>query len=196
MLTLLASAAVLLFGWLPEAALGGGFIPARLGPIEVTAPVALAPAALTPLTATLVHGGLMHLLFNLMMLVFCGRSAERALGTSGFLALYAIGAFAAAAGQWAVEPGSTVPMIGASGAISAVVAAYAMLFGERRAKAVGPIPAAAVHVLWLAAGWIGIQLLIGATDGDQPVAIAAHVGGFLAGLALARPLLLWRWRGA
>ena len=52
-------------------------------------------------------------------------------------------------------------MIGASGAISAVVGAYALLYGERRAQAIGPVPAGVVHVAWLAAAWIGIQLLIG-----------------------------------
>lgn len=195
-LTAIVSAALLLFGWLPQATLAAGFVPARLGAASVDASVTLLPVALTPLSATLIHGGLMHLLFNGIMLVFCGRQAERALGAGGLLVLYGVGAYISAAGQWLAEPGSTVPMIGASGAISAIVAAYALLFGERRAKAIGPLPAGVTHVLWLAAGWIGVQLLIGATDGDQPVAIAAHIGGFLAGLALARPLLMWRWRGA
>ncbi|HEU0045139.1 rhomboid family intramembrane serine protease [Sphingomonas sp.] len=195
-LTLIASAVVLLLGWLPQAALAGGFIPARIGAEGVVAPVALLPVWLTPLSTTLVHGGLLHLGFNLLMLVYAGRQAEHALGTPGMLMLYLAGAYASVAGQWLASPESTVPMIGASGAISAVIGAYALLFGERRAKALGPVPAGVVHVAWLAAGWIVVQLLIGATDGDQPVAIAAHIGGFLAGLALARPLLLWRWRGA
>lgn len=187
---------LLLFGLLPDGAIGGGFIPARVGAGDVVGPVPMLPVPLTPLSATLVHGGLLHLGFNLLMLVFTGRQAERALGSAGLLTLYGVGAYVAAVGQWVADPDSTVPMIGASGAISAIVGAYALLFGERRAKAVGPIPAGAVHVLWLAAGWIGIQLLIGATDRNQPIAIAAHIGGFLAGLALARPLLMWRWRGA
>jgi membrane associated rhomboid family serine protease len=194
--TLVVSVTLLLFGWLPEAALGGGFIPARVGADGVTAPVPLLPVLLTPVSTTLVHGGWLHLGFNLLMLVYAGRQAEQALGTAGLLVLYGVGAYASVAGQWLAAPDSTVPMIGASGAISAVVGAYALLFGERRARAVGPVPAGVVHVAWLAAGWIFIQLLIGATDGDQPVAIAAHIAGFLAGLALARPLLLWRWRGA
>ena len=169
-------------------------MPARIG--QDAAGFVL-PWVTTPLTATLVHGGWAHLFFNLVMLGYIGRETERVLGATGTGVLYGIGAYLAAAGQWLAGPAATVPMIGASGAISALVGAYALLFGQRRVKAIGPVPAGVAHVLWLAAGWIGVQLLIGATEpAGQPVAIWAHVGGFAAGLALARPLLLWRWRGA
>jgi membrane associated rhomboid family serine protease len=89
-------------------------------------------------------------------------------------------------------------MIGASGAASAVVGAYSLLFGRSRATAIGPIPAQAVHVVWLAVAWTVINLLIGYAflTADVRVAAAAHIGGFLAGLALARPLLMWKWRRA
>jgi membrane associated rhomboid family serine protease len=118
-------------------------------------------------------------------------------GAGGIAILYLVGAYAAAATQWAFAPASAVPMIGASGAISAVVGAYAVLFGRRRAKRLGPIPAHIVHIVWLAAAWIGIQLLIGfAGMGGVTVAIGAHIGGFVAGLVLARPLLRWRYRRA
>ncbi|WP_419807243.1 rhomboid family intramembrane serine protease [Sphingomonas sp.] len=195
-LTILVSAVLLVTGWLPAAALSAGFIPGRVDAGAVSAPVTLLPVVVTPLTATLIHGGILHLLFNTVMLVYCGKQAERALGARGLIGLYVVGAYAAAVGQWVAGPGSVVPMVGASGAISAIVAAYALLYGERRPKAIGPIPAGVVNVIWLAAAWVGVQLLVGAGQGNQPVAIAAHIGGFLAGLALARPLLLWRWRGA
>lgn len=196
-LTAIASLLLILTGAVPQAALVGGFIPARLGAEAASAPLPLLPVLLTPITATLIHGGLGHLLFNAVMLVYVGRQVERPLGTGGVVALYLVGAYASVAGQWLAGPGSTVPMIGASGAVSALVGAYALLFGESRAKAIGPVPADVVHIAWLAVAWIGVQLLIGATTGgDQPVAIAAHIGGFLAGLALARPLLAWRWRNA
>lgn len=196
MITALFSLLLILGGGVPAAAVSAGFIPARVGAEAVGSQIYLLPVLATPVSATLIHGGLLHLLFNGIMLVYCGRQVERALGGVGLIALYLIGAYVAAAGQWLADPASTVPMIGASGAVSAIVGAYALLFSERRARAIGPASAGVVHVAWLAAGWIGVQLLIGATDGDQPVAIAAHIGGFLAGLALARPLLLWRWRGA
>ena len=196
--TLVVSVLVLLSGALPAVSYGAGFVPVRFAGMMLLEGLPLVvPALLTPLTATLIHGGAMHLLFNLVMLGFCGRLLERAVGGQGVAILYAVGAFAAAATQWAIEPGSAVPMIGASGAISAIVGAYALLYGERRARAIGPVPADVVHIAWLAAAWIGVQLLIGAAGMEgTAIAIGAHIGGFVAGLALARPLLLWRYRGA
>ncbi len=196
--TLVASVLVLLSGALPAVSYGAGFVPVRFAGVMLPEGLPIVvPALLTPLTATLIHGGAMHLLFNLVMLGFCGRLLERAVGGQGVAILYAVGAFAAAATQWAIEPESAVPMIGASGAISAIVGAYALLYGERRARAIGPVPADVVHIAWLAAAWIGVQLLIGAAGMEgTAIAIGAHIGGFVAGLALARPLLLWRYRGA
>lgn len=195
--TVIASVLLIVTGRLGWGAVQGGFIPARLT-AELPADHLFAiPFALTPLTATLVHGGFLHLLLNLVILVFCGRQVERALGAGPLVALYVAGAYLAAAMHWLFEPGSAVPMVGASGAISALVAAYALLFGERRAKPLGPIPANVIHVAWLAAAWIGIQFLIGVAGvGGVTVAIGAHIGGFVAGLILARPLLLWRYRRA
>ena len=175
----------------------GGFIPVRIGSDIPVDHGFLVPAFFTPLTATLVHGGFAHLALNLVMLVFCGRQVERIIGPAGLVLLYIVGAFAGAAGQWAFEPNSSVPMIGASGAISAVVGVYALLFGERRTKRWGPVSGDVLHVIWLAVAWIGIQFLVGlAGMGGVTVAIGAHIGGFVAGLVLARPLLLWRYRRA
>ncbi|SEN20112.1 Membrane associated serine protease, rhomboid family [Sphingomonas gellani] len=197
-LTLVVSAAILLTGSLEPAAGAAGFIPARWSatPIGPGGSFAL-PVLLTPLSATLVHGGLAHVALNLLMLLFCGQQVERALGGVGTVILYVAGAYAAAVGQWALGPDSTVPTIGASGAISAILAAYALLYGARGARSVGPIPAGVVHVMWLAVAWLGIQALVGLAgmDGWQ-IAIGAHIGGFVAGLALARPILLWRYRKA
>ncbi len=196
-LTLLVSAMLLLTGSLDTAAFQAGFIPLRWSATVSADHAFLVPAWLTPLSSTLVHGGWAHVAFNLIMLVYCGREAERALGSGAILLLYGLGAYAAAAGQWALAPTSVMPMIGASGPISAVVAAYALLYGQRRAQAVGPFPASLVHVVWLAVAWIGIQALIGLAGlGSAPIAVGAHVGGFLLGLLLARPLLLWRYRSA
>ncbi len=179
-------------GWLAEQ---GGFVPLRLsgqgGGFVI-------PAVLTPFTAALIHGGLFHLAMNMLLLVICGRAVEAVLGSGALGALYLAGAVAAALGQFVADPSSPIPMIGASGAISAVLAVYAMLFGRDEVRAIGPIPAHWVRALWLAAGWIAIQLLIGlATVGSEfQIATAAHVGGFLIGLAMARPLLAWRYRAA
>lgn len=197
--TLVVSGLLIVTNLVPVAALGGGFIPAMWG--AAIAPPAnyilWVPTALRPLTATLVHGGWAHLTLNLFMFFYVGQQVERALGWGGIAILYLVGAYAAAVGQWAPDPASAVPMIGASGAISAVVAAYAVLYGERRARKWGPFSADLVHIVWLAAAWIGIQLLVGIAGlGGLTIAIGAHIGGFVAGLLLARPLLLWRYRRA
>lgn len=203
--TVAAWSIVALFGIDAYAALAAGFIPARFagGAVEAmvraqAASFAFVPAWLTPLSATLVHGGLMHILFNMVMLGFCGRFVEAALGWRGFLVLYLVGAYAAAAGQYLWSPHAIVPMIGASGAVSAVLGAYALLYGQRRATVANARLNLAINVAWLAAAWIGVQLLLGLASrgAGTGIAIFAHMGGFLAGLALARPLLLWRYRGA
>ena len=188
------------------AAVAGGFIPARLdtgGQALVEASLgaggmSFVPVWATPLSATLVHGGLLHVAFNLLMLGFCGRFVEVALGPRLLVLLYAIGAYAGAAGQFLADPHGLVPMIGASGAISAIFGAYALLFGERRGRLATHRFGKALHVAWLAAAWIGFQLLVGLSTAQEgaAIAIAAHIGGFLAGLLLAKPLLRWRYRGA
>ncbi|MFT6009642.1 MAG: membrane associated rhomboid family serine protease [Parasphingorhabdus sp.] len=191
---------ILIFGWQQEALLRGGLFPIRLSgeALDLTAYGWLVPAWLTPLSAAFLHAGLLHLSMNMLMLLFCGRYVEQALGPGLMAILYGVGAYAAAIAQYAVDTTSMVPMIGASGAISAILGAYALLFARNRVDAVGPIPSHVVRILWLALAWIGIQLMIGvATSGDlQGIAIFAHIGGFVAGLVLTRPLLEWRFRSA
>jgi membrane associated rhomboid family serine protease len=181
-------------GWKQGAVAVGGFVPAHaFGGGE--SPV---PGLLTPLTATLVHSGFVHIFFNLIMLLFCGRSVEHVLGGRGIIILYLVGAYAAAAAEYAIDPAQTVPMVGASGAISALLGAYALLFGRNKVKVAHPALATLLNALWLGAAWVALQILVGFTfeTTGLRIAIAAHIGGFVAGLALARPLLLLRWRGA
>ncbi len=182
-------------------ALIAGFIPARISE-GLTLPGAV-PAWLTPLSATLVHAGLWHVAFNVLIIAFCGRYVEVSIGPAGLVALYVVGAYAAAGTQYAVMPETLTPMVGASGAGSAIIGAYSLLYGKRRAPGWGPIPGRILHVLWLAAAWIGLQALLGFASSGVPgvpsggtIATPAHVGGFLAGLLLARPLLLFRYRSA
>jgi membrane associated rhomboid family serine protease len=200
----LGIAAVTVVAWGIAAALNlsnlaivwAGFIPVRAE--GALADLPLAPFFLTPLTATLVHAGLLHLLFNMLMHLFCGRAVEGLLGGRQLLLLYLLGAYVAAGAQYAVEPLSEVPMVGASGAVSAVLGAYAMLFGRNRVKVANPMLAGLINSLWLMAAWIVLQLILGYTFGAQGtmIAIAAHIGGFLVGMLLAKPLLLVRYRTA
>ncbi len=163
----------------------------------------LVPLWLQPLSATLVHANFVHLLFNMVILVFCGRPVESVLGTPGMAILYLVGAYASAGAQYLVDPGA--PMIGASGAISAVLGAYAMLFGRNKVKVASPTLALWLNALWLMAAWVVLQIFVGialqgssfVTGGEGvTIAVAAHIGGFAVGVLLANPLLLFRYRKA
>ena len=200
----IAIAALTALSWLLIEAIGAtnaavagmGFIPARLsGLVEISPAV---PALLTPLSATLVHGGLLHLVFNLLMLVLCGSAVERTLGRGGLILLYVAGAYAGAAAQWLADPASVIPGIGASGAISAVIGAFALTFSQAKQLTRSPRLNRAINTAWLLAAWVVMQALIGWAAAVQGVLIGtfAHVGGFLAGVLLQRPLLLWRYRTA
>jgi membrane associated rhomboid family serine protease len=156
------------------------------------------PAWLTPLSATLVHGGFVHLLLNLVMLVWVGAQIERVLGAANVIMAYLIGGFVAAAAQWVVTPDSVTPMVGASGAISALFGIYSLLAGRPKRLTASPAVNRAIHAAWLLAAWVVIQWMTAELAGGQGVLIAtpAHIGGFIAGLLLERPLLLWRYRRA
>ncbi len=182
-------------GFQQQAFVGAGFIPARFDAELIVPPGTLLPFFLTPLSSAFLHGGVLHLAFNLVVLLYIGRQLEAPLGSAATAVLLVFGAYAGAFAQWLAEPQSTVVMVGASGAISALIAVFALIFSRSHAPAIGPIPSHWVRALWLAAAWIGVQLLIGFAGGSGfgAIAIWAHVGGFLAGLVLARPLLRWRF---
>lgn len=193
--TALASALFIVSGQLEEAALRFGFIAARVTGMELDGAL---PLWLTPWSATLVHGGWFHLILNLVMLLWVGSQVERVLGAANLLFAYLVGALVAAAAQWLVDPAAFMPMVGASGAISAIFGIYALF--EARPKAVTRSLKLnrAIHVAWLLAAWVAIQWMSGVLSQGQGVmlATAAHIGGFVAGLAMQRPLLLWHYRRA
>lgn len=207
-ITVLAFLPVQLAGLTGEAAVRAGFIPARVYSFaseQLAMNIPWLPVWLTPLTATLIHAGWMHLGFNMLMLIFCGRYVEQLLGQGRTILIYLVGAYAAALGQWALTDGlfidkssAVTPMIGASGAISALLGTYALIYSQRGVSAIGPVPAYMVRILWLAAAWTILQLLIGLAGGFDSlfggIAIGAHIGGFIAGLLMARPLLAHRFR--
>jgi len=146
----------------------------------------------------LVHGGALHLALNMLMLVWCGTKVERILGSGGVLMLYLVGAYTAAIAQWLSSPVSPTPMIGASGAISAVIGAFALSFGQQKRLVSSASLNRTLNALWLLAAWIVLQIMTGLLAGVQGFLLAtpAHIGGFIAGLLLQRPLLLWRYRKA
>jgi membrane associated rhomboid family serine protease len=200
----LVISAVTALAWLIVVILGAddwaartmGFIPARLSGAQV--PWAAVPAWLTPLSATLVHSGPIHIGFNLLLFAWCGTAVERVLGRGPLFLIYVIGAYAAAAGQWLSDPHGMVPMIGASGAISAVIGAFALSFGRAKLITKSARVNRWINIVWLLVAWVVLQVLVGWTAGAQGYLLAtpAHIGGFVAGLLVQRPLLLWKFRSA
>ena len=195
-ITALAWLAAVLSGNADRAAIVMGFIPARFSGLVNVSPAI--PAFLTPLSATLVHSGLYHVGFNLLMFLWCGAQVERVLGKTGLISLYIVGAYASALAQWSVNPASVTPMIGASGAISAVVGAFALSFGRAKAFSNNLRVNRWINVIWLMIAWIVLQVMMGWLAGGQGYLLAtpAHIGGFAAGLLLQRPLLLFHYRKA
>lgn len=143
---------------------------------------------LAGLTSMFLHGGLFHLLSNMWVLWIFGNNIEEAYGRVGYLLLYLVAGIAATAGFVLLRPESTVPLVGASGAIAGVLGAYLVLYSRHRVMAligywVAPLPA------WI---FLGIWFLTQFFVGDAGVAWEAHVFGFLAGFAVsitALPLL-------
>lgn len=139
------------------------------------------------------HAGLVHLGLNMVFLAWVGRYVEWVTGRIGLVFIFLAGGLIGGALQVWASPNSLAPVIGASGSISAVFGAYAMMFARSRA---GPrrvlglqISSDVLTALWYAASWIGLQLLISyafASGQGPSVAIWTHIGGFLTGLILAR----------
>lgn len=194
--TSIISLLILLPGYQGIAAGAMGFIPARASGI-LDLPSAV-PVLLTPFSCTLVHGGLMHLLFNMMMLLLCGIAVERVLGAQGLVVIYLVSAVTSALAQWAVLPLGVIPVIGASGAISGVIGAYALSFGRPKQVSRNASVNRLIHIVWLAVAWTVLQIGVGYAAGTEGMMLAtpAHIAGFITGLLLQRPLLLWRYRSA
>jgi len=173
-----------------------GLIPAVLfDHVVLTEELARVPATATLVTSMFMHGGWGHLLGNMLYLWIFGNNIEDRLGHGRFILFYLLCGLAAAFAQALPDTASQVPMVGASGAISGVLGAYLLLFPHARILVLIPIgfypytlrlPALAVLGLWFL-----LQLIssMATTPGEGGVAFGAHIGGFVAGLALL-PLFL------
>ena len=168
-----------------------GFIPAVLfGRAEL--PEHWVSPTLSIFTAMFMHGGLMHLLGNMLYLWIFGDNVEDRVGHARFVLFYLICGAVAALAQALPDMGSRVPMIGASGAVSGVLGAYIVLYPRANVLVLVPlivvfqtfrVPAWIVLGMWFI-GQLANSLL--AAPGQVGVAFGAHVGGFLAGVALIR----------
>lgn len=156
---------------------------------------------LTLLTHMFLHGSVAHVLGNCWFLWVFGGNVEDRLGPFTFLLFYLMGGVGAAALQVLVSPGSLLPMVGASGAISAVLGGYLVLFPTSWVYAlvpwiipIVPVPAVVFLVLWFVLqAYNGVGTLLSGASDAGGVAWWAHAGGFAAGFAL----MLWarkrRW---
>ncbi|MEZ5935146.1 MAG: rhomboid family intramembrane serine protease [Alphaproteobacteria bacterium] len=170
-----------------------GFIPALLfGQGTFGADAGLVPAWVTLFTSMFLHGGFMHLAGNMLYLWIFGNNIEDVMGHGRFLVFYLLCGLVAAMGQALPDLGSTVPMIGASGAISGVLGAYLVLFPKAQVQVVIPIGFFMMRKLtagWLLGLWIAFQVISGLSEGLSGGGVAwwAHVGGFVAGMVLVHP---------
>jgi membrane associated rhomboid family serine protease len=197
-----------------EIALRYGFVPARLsamgngqpivvpmlGPGPNDRPVQVAVLRLstdpadvyaTFITTMFLHGGWGHLLMNMWMLWVFGNNIEDRVGHLMFVGYYLIGGIVATLCHWAVDANSTMAVIGASGAVAAVLGGYAITYPSAKVRtlvffgliAIIDLPALAVLGIWfvmqLVSGVVFLQGLV-----LEPVAFWAHIGGFVAGLVL------------
>jgi membrane associated rhomboid family serine protease len=169
-----------------------GAIPALLfGEANLPASIAVGiPSSLTLLTSMFMHGGWMHLLGNMLYLWIFGNNVEDVMGHARFVVFYVACGVLAALSHAVTDPTSTVPMVGASGAISGVLGAYILLFPRAHVMVFMP----GIGIMRVAAGvvlglWFVMQLLSGGMSIGGPgggVAFFAHIGGFVAGMVLIR----------
>ncbi|MGI8544751.1 MAG: rhomboid family intramembrane serine protease [Aridibacter sp.] len=140
------------------------------------------------ISSMFMHGGFGHIFGNMLFLWIFGDNIENLIGHFRYIAFYLVCGIAAALAQIIMGPDSIIPMLGASGAISGVLGGYILLFPKRKVRALilrmyTTVPA------YVALGlWIGYQIVLGylAPSGEGGVAYAAHIGGFVAGVALIK----------
>jgi membrane associated rhomboid family serine protease len=146
------------------------------------------PASFTLLTSMFLHGGWMHLLGNMIYLWIFGNNIEDVMGHARYIVFYALCGILAALSHAMTDPGSEIPMVGASGAISAVLGAYLLLFPRAHVLVLLPgigmtrVAAGVVLGMWFVTQLISGGMSVGAKGGG--VAFFAHIGGFVAGMAL------------
>ena len=176
-----AEAAVYLLGFIPAVLFGRAQLPEYW-----------VPPGVSIFTAMFMHGSWLHLIGNMLYLWIFGDNVEDRVGHVRFVLFYAICGTVAALAQALPDVGSTIPMIGASGAVSGVLGAYIVLYPRANVLVAVPlivvfqtfrVPAWVVLGFWFV-GQLASSLL--AARGGGGVAFGAHVGGFLAGVVLVR----------
>ena len=148
-------------------------------------------------TSIFLHGGWLHLIGNMLFLWIFGNNIEDRLGHLPFLLFYLAGGIAAALAQVAIDPDSTIPLIGASGAIAAILGAYLVFYPGARITSlvflgffyqVLNVPALVVLGYWFLLQLVDGFASLGADNAQGGVAFFAHIGGFVSGVVVALAL--------
>lgn len=159
--------------------------------VERLAPPSAVPPWMTLFTCIFLHGGLMHLVGNMWFLYIFGDNVEDRFGHFGYALMYMVCGVAASLGHLLSSPGSTIPTVGASGAIAGVLGAYFVMFRGARVVTLLPlgvftqivaVPAPFFLGLWFLFQFVSATMTPGEGGG---VAWWAHIGGFIAGVATA-----------
>lgn len=168
-----------------------GFTPASLYGHRLIAPGFVSPPPLaTIFTSMFLHGSILHVAGNMLYLWIFGNNIEDAMGHVRFIVFYLLCGLTAALTLAWIDPMSRIPMVGASGAISGVLAGYVLLFPRARVTVIVPLGIIfypfTVSAFWVVGFWFVLQLFSAALSnpGQPGVAWWAHVGGFAAGLVL------------
>ena len=145
----------------------------------------------TLITSMFLHGGWMHLGGNMLYLWIFGDNLERVMGAAKYVVFYIVCGIAAGLAHILFAGGSAVPSVGASGAISGVLGGYLLMFPNNRVKVLTRGGVASVPALVVLGMWIVIQLVsqlgsIAETSQGGGIAYMAHIGGFVAGMALVK----------
>ena len=164
-----------------------GVVPARVSAVLGGNETLLA-GLLPVVTSMFLHGGWMHLIGNMWFLWIFGDNVEDELGHGVFLLFYLVCGAVAATAQILSDPASTIPMVGASGAVAGVMGAYMMRFPRARVTILIPIfffwTTFQLPAFLMLSYWLLVQFLSGSSSSVGGVAWWAHVGGFVGGLAL------------
>ena len=166
-----------------------GMIPALIfGYSELSNSLNIVPPTFTIITSMFLHGGWMHLIGNMTYLYIFGDNIEETLGKIKFIIFYLLTGVFAALAQALLDPSSTIPMVGASGAIAGILGGYLVLFPRAKIKVffwfIIFFKVIKIRAYIVLGGWILIQFLSfnGSDLNSGGIAYAAHIGGFISGI--------------
>lgn len=174
------------FGFIPLEWSGGGW---AQNPVRAIA---------SPLASQFLAQDVLSLLLNGIFLLIAGRYVENALGPGGLAAVFVFGAYGGAVVRLLLTPSSSLASAGSTPAVFAVIGAYLMLYGVPRGIPIAQRQPRLVQIAAIAGIWLALQLLfmLAAGQFELSVSLVEPIGGLIAGVAIARPIMRWRYRKA